>query len=217
MSTRARDHFTSTLNGNAKLVHHGGPGVTRAKIEIRRHVLNHIGAANARVFDAFAGEGLLYQGVWREAAAYVGCDLDWYRDDERTCFVADNRRVMRCFDLRPYSIFDFDGFGSCYEQLTILAARRPVAPDERIGIAMTDGSGLRLKMGWIPDALALMSGLRRHMPGVARNQADIIDRALAGLCRRMNVKILNRWQARGKSASSLYYIGLILQGLEPPE
>src|SRR5690242_9791645 len=97
-----------------------------AKIEIRQRVLDAIGAETAAVFDAYGGAGELYRAVWSKAARYVGCDQNWFRD-ERTMFVADNRRVMRAIDLGQFNVFDLDAFGSPYEQLTILAARRAVA------------------------------------------------------------------------------------------
>lgn len=78
-----------------------------AKIKIRESVLAAIGAEQASVFDAFAGEGAMFKAVWSMAAQYVGCDKDaWYPDDPRMAFAkADNRRVLRAVDLRNYNIF----------------------------------------------------------------------------------------------------------------
>jgi hypothetical protein len=216
MSNRGRTHFTDTLNEqragglNAKRT---SAAARTAKISIRQMVLDEIGHQNAFVFDAFGGHGEMYEAVWSRAASYAGVDLDWWQD-ARLMWAGDSARVMRSIDLTPYTVFDFDPYGSPYTQLTVLAARRSVVAGERLGLVITDGSGLRLKMGWIPDALALLSGLRRHMPGVARNHEDIIARALRGLCRRMNCRIVKQWQAKGRSASALHYIGLVVEGLE---
>src|SRR5690554_6431354 len=95
-----------------------------AKVILRRRVLDAVGR-DARVFDAFAGAGEMYQAIWCEAAGYAGCDQRWYRD-ERLCWVADNRRVLRTVDLSAYSIFDLDACGSPWEQAVIVAARRKV-------------------------------------------------------------------------------------------
>jgi len=103
-----------------------------AKVAIRQNVLEAVGR-DARVFDAFAGVGEMHREVWHQAAGYVGCDRVWYRD-KRVAFVADNRRVMRSIDLTEFRVFDFDSFGSPWEQIVILAARRPIAPGERVGI-----------------------------------------------------------------------------------
>jgi hypothetical protein len=212
MSNRARDHFSSTLNENAHRINNN-VGAHKAKIEIRERVLAEIGPEKAHVLDLYCGAGEMFKGVWHKAASYVGVDQDWFQD-ERLQYVADNRRVMRAIDLSTFSIVDCDAWGSCYEQLIILAARRQIKPDEKLGLIITDGSGLRLKMGWIPDGLAILSGLRRHMPGVARNHEQIIDRAFQGLCHRMNAKIIKQYRAKGRAASSLWYIGMILQGVD---
>ena len=88
------------------------------------------------MFDAFAGEGVLFRQVWHRAVSYVGCDLKWYRD-ERLMFVADNHRVMRAIDLSAFNVFDIDSWGSPWDQVLILAARRPLAAGERLGLVLT--------------------------------------------------------------------------------
>ena len=104
-----RAQFGQTIRNLGKT--NNNPAARAAKIEIRRQVLAAIGAGNAAVFDAFAGEGELYREVWAAAASYVGCDLEWYRD-ERLVYVADNRRVMRAIDLVAFNLFDFDSAGA---------------------------------------------------------------------------------------------------------
>jgi hypothetical protein len=181
-----------------------------AKIEVRRRVLEAIGR-DGKVFDAFAGAGEMYREVWNEAAHYVGCDTEWTRDG-RLAYVCDNRRVMRSIDLGAFSIFDFDAFGSPWEQLLILAARRPVKPGERIGIVMTDGTSLKLKQGGLPNALAVAAGLHGKLSGLHRWQADIVTRGIAGIATRIGCQIERRWQAEGKSAAKVLYIGVVLCG-----
>jgi hypothetical protein len=39
-----------------------------------------------------------------------------------------NWRVMRAIDLAPINVFDFDGWGEPWEQVIMLAARRPTSP-----------------------------------------------------------------------------------------
>jgi hypothetical protein len=75
----------------------------------------------------------MWTHVWREAAGYVGCDLKWFAD-ERCCYVADNRRVLRCADLSSFTCFDLDAYGSPWEQALIVAARR-----ETVARARGDG------------------------------------------------------------------------------
>lgn len=127
-------------------------------------------------------------------------------------FVGDNCRVMRAIDLQPFSIYDLDGYGSPWTQAIIIAARRSIAKGERVGLVMTEGSGLRLRMNHVPDAFAILAGVRRKMQGAARNHEGLIDRALQGVCQRMNCRIVKRWQAQSRAASGLFYLGCVLEG-----
>ena len=201
--------FSESLRHSGKVKNHRAGKA--AKIEIREHVLASIGKAH--VFDAFAGTGAMFDAVWSKAESYVGCDLDWTRD-ERLAYVADNRRVLRAIDLAPFNVFDLDAFGSPWEQAIIVAARRPVAKGERVGLLLTDGSGLALKQNNMPKALAELAGLRGKPAGMNRWQDDLIDMALAGLIERMGVSIEKRWQAHRTAGAAVRYIGLILRGVE---
>lgn len=204
--------FGAELGRKGKTNNH--PAARVAKIEVRRRVLNEMGPG-AVVFDAFAGDGAMWRAVWHEAAGYVGCDLLWYRD-ERTAFVSDNIRVLRAIpesELRGFTLFDLDAYGSPWEQAAIIAARRPLWPGERMGLVLTEGSGLKLKMGGYPAALCALAGIRPGAAGGAKAHDELIDRALVGLCRRMGARVSRRWQAQGRSGAAVRYIGLVLDGL----
>lgn len=183
----------------------------QAKIRLRELVLAEIGAEQARVFDAFAGSGEMHRAVWHRAGGYAGCDLRHF-PDERLAFVADNVRVMRAIDLEAFNVFDLDAYGSPWHQALILATRRKVAKGERIGIILTEGSGLKLKLGGMPRALGQLAGLRGRVAGTARAQDDVTDRALAELAKKMACTVVKRWQAKGKKGSAMRYIAVVLEG-----
>jgi hypothetical protein len=207
---KTRKSFSQTLKAvNRKTDNHAA--ALEAKVAIRQRVLDDIGAGDARVFDAFAGEGQLYDRVWQQAGEYTGCDRVWYRDD-RLMFVADSRRVLRALDLARFNIFDLDAYGSPWEHVAIICARRPMAPGERIGLVFTEGSGLKVKMGQLPFALAVMAGLRATMPGTARAFNNVLDRAILGTCRRLSCRVALRLQAKGKTGAAVHYVGLVLEG-----
>jgi hypothetical protein len=186
-----------------------------AKLEIRDNVLAAIGEANAVVFDGFAGEGMLYDHVWSKARRYVGCDLKWYRDD-RELYVADSRKILRAIDLTQFNIFDFDPYGSPWEHVIILCARRPVAAGERLGITLTEGSRVDLQYGNFSAALGNLIGVRgtAKASGMARDKAydQIIDRAVLATAKRLNCRIVHRWQANPTATTFVRYIGLVLEG-----
>jgi hypothetical protein len=188
-----------------------------AKVRIRENVLLAIGADRASVFDAFAAAGKLHKAVWHRAHSYVGCDLQFFRDD-RLAFVADNRRVLRCLDLAQFNLFDLDAFGSPWEQAYIIAKRRPMAAGERLGLVLTEGSALKLKFGSTPQTLAYIVDVDfRHMAGMgmARGQDWLVNRAIDRIAMMMNAAIVHRWQAIGKMGSRMYYLGLVLEGMAP--
>lgn len=201
MSLRNKDSSVKTDNN---------PQAYRAKVAIRRKVLEAVGADKA-VFDAFAGSGEMYSAVWKDAKAYAGCDVKYQRDG-RLMFCADNRRVMRAIDLAPFSIFDLDSYGSPWVQAIILADRRRVAPGELLGLVLTEGAGFAYKSNIVPEAIAILTGLRPGQVGLSKKQDAVIDRAIAGLARRMSCTVETRWQAEGRTGAAMRYIGLVLKG-----
>lgn len=164
------------------------------------------------VFDAFAGSGRMHQRVYRTAAHYVGCDLVWYRDMARMAFVADNRRVLRAIDLHEFNLFDFDAYGSPWEQCLILANRRKVRSGEKVGLVLTDGSALNMKLSGMPLALRAIARFESVPAGANQLRDDVFDRALVGLADRMMCRIIRRWQADGHSGAQVRYTGLVLVG-----
>lgn len=185
----------------------------KAKCEIRQHVLAAIGAERAHVFDAFAGAGLLWDAVWRDAASYVGCDERWFPDGARCAFVADNRRVLRCVDLAAFNCFDLDAYGSPWEQALIIAARRPLAGGERIGLVITEGSSLKTRFSALPYAMMQAAGLTRVAErGAGKMHDEIIGRAIRGVVRRMGGSVVREWLAVAENSTGMRYIGLVVEG-----
>jgi hypothetical protein len=187
-----------------------------AKVQLRRAVLAEIGPADAHVFDAFAGTGDMHAAVWCQAASYVACDQRWM-DDDRLAFVADNRRVMRAIDLAPFNVFDLDAYGSPWEQVLILCARRRVRPGERLAVLLTEGSGLNLRMGGMPHALRTIADLSGIPAAGKDGRAELLERAIAGMCKRLGAVPVRRWDADGHGGASVRYVALVLEGKRPAQ
>jgi hypothetical protein len=98
-------------------------------------------------------------------------------------------------------------------QLLILAARRSVQVDERIGVVFTDGTLVKLKQGGLPNAMAVAAGMTGKISGLQRWRDDIIMRAVHGVAKRIGCVIERQWQAEGKSHAKVRYIGLVLRGI----
>jgi len=154
----------------------------------------------------------MFSEVWHRASRYVGCDEKWHHDD-RCCYVADNRRVMRCTDLQPFNCFDLDAYGSPWEQALILAARRPLQPGERIGLVLTEGTSLYTRFSQVPHAMRQAAGLLPAVSlGAGRMHDDLIARALRGIARRMRGRVVKEWKAMGVSGAQMRYLGAIVEG-----
>lgn len=204
----------AAAKGSAKL--DNNPAALKAKIDIRARVLKAIVDAGkpAAVFDAFAGSGQMFSGVWSNADHYVGCDLKWIRDG-RMMFAADNRRVLRSIELAPFNIFDFDAWGSCWEQAIILSDRRRVQSGELLGLALTNGDGRALALRAnlpLPYAVRELAGLRGDVAGVFRQDDVIENRVIYGISKRMNCEVLKRWLVVGTTGAKVRYLGLVLRG-----
>jgi hypothetical protein len=201
MSLRSKNNAVKTDNN---------PQAFRAKVAIRKSVLDAVGRDRG-VFDAFAGSGEMYSAVWKDAAAYTGCDQKPQRDG-RLLFCADNRRVLRAIELAPFSIFDLDSYGSPWVQAIIIADRRRVAAGELLGLVLTEGAGFAYKSNIVPEAIAVLTGLRTGIVGLSKKQDAVIDKAIAGLARRMSCTVVKRWQAEGRTGAAMRYIGIVLKG-----
>jgi len=188
------------------------PTATKSKIHLRQLVLDRIGRERAAVFDAFAGEGHMHKAVWHQAARYLGCDQRFF-PDARTCFVADNLRVLRAIDLRPWNIFDLDAYGSPWEQLNIIAHRRGrLDPGETVGLVLTDGHNLTMKMGGMSQGLAELARVRQRAVGLHRMQDQINTRAVNRVAELLGGRVTGRWEARGKLASQMIYTAIVIEG-----
>ena len=212
--TRPRRGLGMGVGRRPRKLQSAGGAAFQAQVEVRRRVLEALGQAGvgSRVFDAYAGRGDMWRAVWREAEGYVGCDREWYRDG-RVMFAADNRRVLRAIDLKPFTVFDLDAWGSPWLPALIIAARRPLERGERIGLAITEGSGLHLRHGGYPDALRLLAGVRGRPAGGARGHAELTSRALCGLMRRMGARVERQWEAEGRSGAQMRYLGVVVVGV----
>ena len=188
------------------------PAAREAKLELRRRVLAEV--TPARVFDAFCGRGEMYRGVWKEGATdYVGCDeRPWHRDDPPR-FVADNTRLMRAIDLGRFNVFDFDAYGSPWDQALILAARRKWQPGEKGALVLTDGSAFSLGWTHIPPGMRELAGLATKIgPSTKSHVADLMDMARRGWAKRSHVTILAMWQAAVKTGAEVVYTALVFEG-----
>jgi len=202
--------MTAMLKKGGGIKSDNHPKAAEQKIAQRKLLLANV--PKPSVFDAFAGAGKMYREVWHQASHYTGCDTKWYRD-ARTAFVAKNQRVLRCIDLAYFNIFDLDAYGSPWEQATIIAARRKLSFQELIGLALTDGSGLNLKMGTCQKALAELCHLPdNRIPGLNNVHAVLTERAINELATLMGGRVVQKWEYVRPSVNMMRYTAVVIQG-----
>jgi hypothetical protein len=183
------------------------------KVELRQRVVKTI--TPLRVLDAFAGHGSLYRDVWHQAERYLGIDAR-YLDETPPIIKGDNRQLLRKLDLSLFNVFDFDAYGSPWEQLAILAKRRHWRKGERGAVILTDGISIQLRFGRVPDSLADLAGL--ESPKVPPSDAihpDLQHLTLAAWVVKSKVKPLYLWKAQGSNRKSrLVYLALVFEGMD---
>lgn len=192
-----------------------GERAVAAKIDIRRRVFDAVKEAGpVAVLDVFAGGGEMHRAIWREADRYVGCDKRYFPDDCRELFAADNRRVLRAIDLADFNLFDLDAHGSPWHQATIVADRRKLKADERVGFVFTEGDGLSYKANNVAHAVTHLIGLRAaNQVGLIKRRQDVLALIVGALAKRMGGRIAQRWQAMGKTGAAVAYLGVVLEGV----
>jgi hypothetical protein len=195
-----------------------GRGAIAAKIEMRRNALASVReAAPVRVFDAFCGTGKMREAVWFDADYYAGCDArDWSIKDAPR-FVADNRLVLRSLDLGAFNVFDFDAYGSPWQQMAILLARRQWAPGERGAVILTDGSSMKLRFGGMPHAMIWILGAKDMSIAPSMVSSDAAqEMTLRAWINRAKVTPVRRWQASGRGSGRggqvMSYTAIVFDG-----
>lgn len=185
------------------------PAAHRAKIQLRQHVAR-VMPKPLRVLDLYAGPGDMYREAWRPAgASYVGCDLEWYRD-ERLLYVADNTRLLRSLDLREFNVFDLDAFGSPWDPIWIIMHRRPrLAAGDMLALCLTEGTSMRARLGWVTSTLARLAGIDPASKGAAGEFDTLVIAALKQVAAHMGGTISYLWTAKRKWQ---IYCSVVIQG-----
>lgn len=158
----------------------------------------------------------MFDRVWREAGSYLGCDeAPWTTTTRITRLCCDNRIALRSLDLSRFNIFDLDAFGSPWDQMLILAARRRWLPGETGAVVLTDGSSYHAQFGSLSRAEAALLGQARA--GRARKrELSIHHKLIAAWSERAGVTLIRQWHAQGngsgKGGQIMQYSSFILRG-----
>jgi hypothetical protein len=160
--------------------------------------------------------GEMWKNVWREAASYAGVDKDYRWGDERTRYIGDSYIVARSIDLQPFNVFDVDPFGSPWQAMLILAARRRWAKNERGAVIVTDGGAMFTKFNGPDRALSQALGMpfadRAMMGGQQSLHVDMRNQALRRWFTTCGVRPLRMWEAHGNTGAAMGYVAIVFAG-----
>jgi hypothetical protein len=85
-------------------------------------------------------------------------------------------------------------------------------PGELLGLVLTEGAGFAYKSYIMPEAIAVLTGLRTGIVGLSKKQDAVIDKTISGLTWRMPCIVEKRRQAEGRTGTAMRYAGLKLKG-----
>jgi len=203
---------------------HNSPGALNAKVELRRNVIRELREAGQRVdvLDAFCGPvGEMYRHAWHDADSYVGIDEAYVFPDPRRRFVGNNLRIMRNIDLSGFNVFDFDAFGSPWDQMVLLAHLRAWKPGELGAVIFTDGSDNKMRFGDLPHSISWLLNMPHDakFPPKASTGPVIREHAQAAWLRVAKVRVRRAWSAMAggkqrKTAGNfvMTYTSLLIEG-----
>jgi hypothetical protein len=189
----------------------------KAKVQLRENVLSEV--KPARVFDAFAGLGKMFESVWSRADSYLGCDSrDWLPSEPHRRMICDNRIALRALDLSTFNVFDIDAYGQPWEQMLIIAHRRRWATGEVGAVVTTDGSTRKNAFGAPSIATNQLLGVSNLQTPRNHASADkIADMCAAKWLELSGVRQLKRWQATGRGSGiggqKMTYTAIVFRGI----
>jgi hypothetical protein len=128
----------------------------------------------------------------------------------------DNQLALRALDLTRFNVFDFDAFGSPWNQALLLAHRRKWKRGEQGAIVLTDGSSMKIRYGELPHAMANLIGCDPKCSAKTSIASNMQRLALQGFARRAGVKLTKLWRfegnGSGKGGQTMTYIAALLEG-----
>lgn len=185
------------------------------KLALRNRALDAVGGpGRARVLDLFAGNGVMYGAVWCRAAGYAGSETEQDKvfRHPAAVFHAPAGVVLRGIDLTEWNVFDFDAYGSPWDEIGVLARKRTMQRGETISLAITDGSARRAMMGHTCRAVAQLAGVPENAAGAHLRWGEIGRAALVEVARRMGGDLIELKQGAGGTGSrGLWYAMAVLR------
>jgi hypothetical protein len=203
------------MGNQAGKVHNSAPA---RKAELRLRLINELGGPSAcRVLETHSGPGLMRKLAYGGVSDWVGLDQD---PESPGAIHHDSREIMRAIELGKFNLIDIDAFGSPWEHLWILSARRKMLPGEIVAVALTSGlqgsnaartQNVRLA-GWskqMASAVGVSGGVPHRLFVGERGANHLAHRLVVSWFSGCEVKL---WLAARSRHGGAWYFGVVLQG-----
>lgn len=151
-------------------------GDFEAKLLVRQEALSHC-KGKPRILDCFAGEGHMYNLVWKDAcSSYLGFDKRFSRpegDKDGECWRGDNERLIHQATKRDWDLVDLDAYANPWVLLrkVVKAAR----VDDLV-VTTTCGIDRAIRVGSSDFACAVIGASRLSYTGLLTRWYDDVIR-----------------------------------------
>lgn len=180
-----------------------------SKINIRKMVLDKFDKSH--VFDAFYGEGAMYDDVWYKADSHVGCDLRKIFTKKTKIHCGNNLKFIKANSMKRFNIFDLDAYGSPYEQMDEIIKKIQHNNIEKTAFCITDGVQMDLRMGRICKGLRVMTEINTsRVTSIYKEHDNLIKLVILNTARRLNKSVVFSKIAKGVTGSGMRYYAFIL-------
>jgi hypothetical protein len=179
------------------------------KLLVRRAALRSLKGEPALVLDCFAGEGHMFDAVWKGANEYLGLEKRFSRapgDPHGHAWKGDNRLLVeRAMRRRPWNIIDLDAYGTPWGLLKYVVEH---ASADRLAVTTTCGIARALCSGsslpyWVRDLIG-MKGLS-YSGVLVRFYDDIIRWTVAYCLARSPYHVRRCRRARSRANPNIWY------------
>ncbi len=178
------------------------------KLAVRRWVWDRI--PGRRVHDLYCGkDGKMWEGIWKEADAYLGCDK-FHPHSHATTLKISAERAVQAFDLDAYTIFDVDCYVSPWAVARKILRRRGPGT---FGLVVTIGEERALKNGWGNEIIRRTIGASglSDLRLLVRYRELVYGLMLHSLGELPGIRLLGGCKGVAAGPQQMHYFGLVIE------
>ncbi len=178
------------------------------KLAVRRWVWERI--PEHRVLDLYCGKGgKMWEGIWKEADVYLGCDK-FRPHDFATTLKISAERAVQSFDLDVYTIFDVDCYASPWAVARRILRRRGPG---KFGLILTTGEERALKNGSANEIIRRSIGASElsDLRLLVKYREFVYELMLRSLGELPGITLIGGCKGVAAGAQQMLYFGLVVE------